>query len=171
MSDINQICELVKIRFWGNPYAQTFKTNGLRIQHQDKVVAQSDRGLAVGIVNSFCFSKLIDPDKYLPILRHATTKDIETFELGKKEGVRLKNEARAFASELNLEMNIGHVCPVDSNRKFIIYFTAENKVDFRGLLKLLREASWQVELRHISENHQIQALGDLSVYGHSPFTY
>lgn len=166
-----QVMSLIRVRFWGNPRPHTFVNNGLRLSHRQMVVAESDRGLSLGMVNSFSYEKKIAPDTYKTILRVANDDDLAAFEKAQKEAVEVKKKSRSYVEELNIEMSVSHVTPIDFGKKFVIYFTAPQRVDFRDLLKKLRNDKLDIELRHINPQQKMEALGILGSCGHTSSDY
>ena len=171
MNQNHEILELIKVRFWGMPKPYTFKTNGNKYKYQQKVIAKTDRGLAVGFVNSLPFQIKSDPLAYEPIIREANSIDIDNFEKGVKKGLALKSEMFELISKFNLNMTVSHVCPVNDSTKFVIYFTANSKVDFRELVRDLKTKGWTIELRHINKHQQMEALGIFAGCAHSTSYY
>ncbi len=82
----------------------------------------------------------------------------------------LEKEAYAFCQAqvdfLQLPMNLVRVERFFNGSKIIFYFTAENRVDFRELVKLLvQEFRTRVEMRQIGVRHETQMLGGLGSCG------
>ena len=167
-----EITELIRVRFWGNPRPHTFRTEGHKYRHRQMVVAESDRGSTVGIINSFPFQKKVPVDKYPPIEREATKEDLEKHEKNQQQAKEIKAKAMDLVEELNLNMAISHVTPMDFTSKVVIYFTAPERVDFRELLRrLTREVKGQIELCHISAQERAEALGVIGSCGHTSSSF
>ena len=68
--------------------------------------------------------------------------------------------------ELSLPMNLVRVERFFNGSKIIFYFTAENRVDFRELVKrLVQEFRTRVEMRQIGVRHETQMTGGLGACG------
>jgi cell fate regulator YaaT (PSP1 superfamily) len=68
--------------------------------------------------------------------------------------------------KLQLPMNLVKVERFFSGGKIIFYFTAENRVDFRELVKsLVQEFRTRVEMRQIGVRHETKMLGGLGCCG------
>ncbi|MDH5298588.1 MAG: regulatory iron-sulfur-containing complex subunit RicT [Desulfobulbaceae bacterium] len=100
------------------------------------------------------------------ILRRATPEEAEKFER------LLDREREAFVicqqqiEKLQLAMKLINVERYSNGSKIIFYFTAENRVDFRELVKgLVQEFRTRVEMRQIGVRHETKLLGGLGCCG------
>jgi len=102
----------------------------------------------------------------LTIVRRGTRDEAVKFEkLGEME-----HNAFGLCAELieklNLPMNLVKVERFFNGGKIIFYFTAENRVDFRELVKnLVQEFRTRVEMRQIGVRHETKMLGGLGCCG------
>ena len=83
---------------------------------------------------------------------------------------RQEDEAFRKCQELvekhQLEMRLARVERFFSGAKIIFYFTADNRVDFRALVKdLVREFRTRVEMRQVGVRHETKMLGGLGACG------
>jgi len=100
------------------------------------------------------------------ILRQANSDEAEKFD-------RLQErEQEAFAiceqkiDQLKLAMKLIQVERYSNGSKIIFYFTAENRVDFRELVKgLVQEFRTRVEMRQIGVRHETKLIGGLGCCG------
>lgn len=81
-------------------------------------------------------------------------------------------ESRAFSICLELierhklEMRLVRVERFFNGSKIIFYFTADNRVDFRGLVKdLVQEFRTRVEMRQVGVRHETKMLGGMGTCG------
>ena len=163
-----QILTFVKVRFPGNARSFAFTTGNRTLDHGQRVVAMSDRGMAVGYVNSFCyeipFSKELLPIR--AISKVASDEDLEV----EKDHYRKEKETETLCTKLikkhKLDMNLTHVEFTQFGKKTIFYFTAPQRVDFRGLVRdLVGELKCRVELRQISLRDRSAAIGGIGPCG------
>lgn len=148
-----------------------FAPGELDIHCGDKVIVETVRGVECGEVvladREMEESKLNSPLK--TVIRLATKKDFETIEKNKKK----EKEAFAICEEKirkhGLKMDLVDVeCTFDNN-KLLFYFTAENRVDFRELVKDLASVfRTRIELRQIGVRDEAKMLGGLGICG-QPF--
>ncbi|MDR0476467.1 MAG: hypothetical protein LBH14_00800 [Desulfobulbaceae bacterium] len=84
--------------------------------------------------------------------------------------IRQEDEAFHICQELvekhQLEMRLVRVERFFNGAKIIFYFTADNRVDFRALVKdLVREFRTRVEMRQVGVRHETKMLGGLGACG------
>ena len=148
-----------------------FAPGELDIHCGDKVIVETVRGVECGEVvladREMEESKLNSPLK--TVIRLATKKDFEMIETNKTK----EKEAFAICEEKirkhGLKMDLVDVeCTFDNN-KLLFYFTAENRVDFRELVKDLASVfRTRIELRQIGVRDEAKMLGGLGICG-QPF--
>lgn len=98
--------------------------------------------------------------------RYAKTYDIEKWisAVEKEENTMLKT--RQIANELNLEMKVNDVEFQGDNTKAVFYYTAEERVDFRELIKRLAEAfKIRIEMKQIGVRQEAARLGGIGSCG------
>ena len=163
-----EVLEFVQVRFPGNARSFQFLRGKRSLSHGQKVVAMSDRGMAVGYVNSFPYKVPFKKD-LLPInsiSKLATDEDIEN----QKQHYRQEKEVETLCNDLiekhNLDMNLTHVEFTQYGKKTVFYFTAPRRVDFRGLVKdLVTKLKTRIELRQISLRDRAAAIGGIGPCG------
>lgn len=100
------------------------------------------------------------------IFRLATPSDIERFEEVRALEHDTMIKARRIAADLNLDMKIGDVEYQGDGTKAIFYYIADNRVDFRTLIKLLGEAFHiRVEMRQIGARQEAGRIGGIGPCG------
>ncbi len=142
-----------------------------KIKLGDKVIVETSRGVECGEV--VMVDREIDESEFSspikPIIRIATEQDFKTIEKNKqKEKDAFKICEEKIAAH-KLKMNLIDVeCTFDNN-KLLFYFTAENRVDFRELVKDLASVfRTRIELRQIGVRDEAKMLGGLGICG-QPF--
>ncbi|HWB65173.1 MAG TPA: regulatory iron-sulfur-containing complex subunit RicT [Chitinophagales bacterium] len=100
------------------------------------------------------------------ILRTASEQDIKTVaEIRAKENETMVR-ARAVARSMNLEMKIGDIEYQGDNKKVTIYYTADDRVDFRELVKVYaREFKVKIEMRQIGARQEAGRIGGIGTCG------
>jgi cell fate regulator YaaT (PSP1 superfamily) len=163
-----QLIRMIRVRFPGNARSFSFLTGKTEWRHGDKVVALSDRGMAVGFINSFSYEVPFHPEM-LPlrtIARHAHNDDLvleqETFRLEKKYWEACQKQIDRH----QLDMQLTHVETTQFGKKAVFYFIAPSRVDFRALVSdLVAELKMRIELRQISVRDRAAAVGGLGPCG------
>lgn len=143
---------VVGIRFKEAGKIYYFSANNLILNFKDKVIVESSNGLElaeIALSNIDIDQKKFDK-KLSPVLRKATHKDIEIYEKNLEDAKEAIEIAQEKADFHRLDMKV-----VDSEYSFdrskiTFYFTADNRVDFRMLVKDLASIfKNRIELRQI----------------------
>jgi cell fate regulator YaaT (PSP1 superfamily) len=139
--------------------------------HKDEVVmVQTDHGLEPARLLTIVplWPDAAPPKETAPlvIVRRATRDEAAKYDkLGKMEHSSFKL-CSELIEKLNLPMNLVKVERFFNGGKIIFYFTAENRVDFRELVKnLVQEFRTRVEMRQIGVRHETKMLGGLGCCG------
>lgn len=111
--------------------------------------------------------KRIRPDAIFPrLIRVANERDMERFEWAKQLEYNTMLRARELARNLNLAMKIGDVAYQGDGRKATFYYTADNRVDFRELIKVFaREFRVKIEMRQIGARQEAGRIGGIGTCG------
>ena len=99
------------------------------------------------------------------VVRKATMEDITTWQAAReREGTLF--EARKIIMEHHLEMKLGDVEFQGDGTKCTFYYTAEQRVDFRELVRALAAAfNIKVEMRQIGARQESARLGGIGICG------
>jgi cell fate regulator YaaT (PSP1 superfamily) len=134
------------------------------------VVVETSHGTAVGRVvitpDQVIANESSSADEMKPILRLATSEDIEQMEAAQeqaKEAVRL---AKAKVAEQGLDMSIaGGEFDLDRG-EFTAYFTAQERIDFRGLVRdLARDLGARVQMLQVGDRDRAKLVDGVDVCG------
>jgi cell fate regulator YaaT (PSP1 superfamily) len=157
----------VKFRNAGKQY--DFDTNGLELKCQDQVVVETSRGRALGTVvrsprNIIDIGKR--PQELKKVLRLASEADINMTRISRAK----EDEAFAFCCERikkrNLPMNLVKADYLFDGSKILFHFTAENRIDFRELVKdLAHHFHTRIEMRQIGVRDEAKLIGGLGICG------
>jgi cell fate regulator YaaT (PSP1 superfamily) len=110
--------------------------------------------------------KVADDDEIKKVYRIASQKDLEKFEEVKLRESPTLYRTRVIIRELNLNMKLSDVEYQADNTKATFYYSAEDRVDFRELIKILAgEFKVRVEMRQISLRQEAGRLGGIGVCG------
>lgn len=145
---------------------------GIKKEHDiklgDKVIIETVRGIEVGVVTI----APMDIETYKsdlglkPILRLATPVDLSTDEINKKDALMALEICQKEVSNLNLKMNLIS-CEYTLDRSKIIFsYLADERVDFRELLKVLAaKLHTRIELRQVGTRDKAKMIGGIGVCG------
>ena len=160
--------EIVGVKFKREGKIYNFQTEGIALQRNAPVVVQTDHGLVLGYVVTA--QKVLDDDQQAPalkkVLRLATDEDLRVQE----ENRTLEKTARAFCMDKvrqrNLPMKVIEAEYLFDRSKIVFYFTAENRVDFRELVKdLVQRFKVRIELKQIGARQEARILKGIGICG------
>ena len=100
------------------------------------------------------------------IIRKATESDVEKWKLAKEAEFETMHKARVLAKELGLAMKLSDVDYQGDKTKATFYYTADDRVDFRELIKkLAEEFKVRIEMRQIGMRQEASRLGAIGSCG------
>lgn len=100
------------------------------------------------------------------VMRAATESDIQTLNEARSKEAEVLIRARAISRSMNLEMKIGDIEFQGDNKKVTIYYTADDRVDFRELVKVYaKEFKVKIEMRQIGARQEAGRLGGIGSCG------
>ena len=112
--------------------------------------------------------KKVDPEseEILQIKRKASQKDIEVWQAARNKETEVQKRARELALHLNLQMKISDLEFQGDGKKATFYYTAEQRVDFRQLIKDMAKAfGIRIEMRQIGLRLEASRLGGVGSCG------
>ena len=145
-----------------------FGSDDNTLQVHDKVVVETIRGLELGEIK--VGKKKVKDVKIetalKPILRKATPEDIENFEKNISLASNAETTFTQCVKDLNLDMHLVSAEYTLDATKVIFTFIADERVDFRELLKVLAaKLHCRIELRQIGARDRAKAIGGLGPCG------
>jgi cell fate regulator YaaT (PSP1 superfamily) len=108
----------------------------------------------------------VNPDDVKKIYRKARLTDIEKWIAAVEVETSTMYRSRDIADQLGLLMKINDVEMQGDNTKAIFYYTADDRVDFRELIKLMAEEfKVRIEMRQIGARQEASRLGGIGSCG------
>ncbi len=154
----------VRIRDYGSTVYAT-KDCSEEVLAGDTVVLRSEKGLDWGKVVSSLFLEEEASVQY-KIERKATPDDLERISKEKEEISEVMRIIRDKVHYHNLDMNLISAEYTFDRGKLIVYFVAEDRVDFRQLVRdLARTFKTRIEMRQIGVRDGAKMLGGLGICG------
>lgn len=102
----------------------------------------------------------------LRVFRKAKASDLERFEQAKAKEVDTMIRSRQIAADLKLKMKIGDVEYQGDGNKAIFYYIADERVDFRQLIKVLADVfKIRVEMKQIGARQEAGRIGGIGPCG------
>ncbi len=107
-----------------------------------------------------------EAEEIFKIYRKATQKDINIWSEARDKEEAMKVKARQFAIDLKLQMKISDIEYQGDASKATFYYTAEERVDFRELIKLFaKEFRTRIEMKQIGFRQEAARLGGIGSCG------
>ena len=167
------IYNIIEVRFKGGR-KDFFRNNEAELITGDAVIVDVPNGHHLGyvsmqgeLVRLQMRKKNIDNEEQLrKIYRKASQKDLEKYEQVRKREMPTLYRTRQIITDLGLEMKLSDVEFQADNSKATFYYSADDRVDFRELIKILAaEFKIRVEMRQISLRQEAGRLGGIGSCG------
>lgn len=165
----------IEVRFKNGRKDYYKNTENLTLTIGDVVATQAKSGHDIGMVT--LTGELVrvqmkrkkiseDAEEILKIYRKASQKDIDIWSAARDKEEPMKVKARQFAIDLKLQMKISDIEFQGDASKATFYYTAEERVDFRELIKLFaREFRTRIEMKQVGFRQEAARLGGIGSCG------
>lgn len=164
-----------EIRFKNTRKAIFVNDSGQLIREGDFVVVEAATGYDVGIVtiegaliSRQMLRNRIDKENYefRKIYRKAKPLDMERWQEAIAREHHVMIRSRQIAEDMNLNMKIGDVEFQGDGTKAIFYYIADERVDFRQLIKIFAEEfRIRIEMKQIGARQEAGLIGGIGVCG------
>ena len=159
---------VVDIQFRPGQKVYFFSPNGLPLKQGDHVIIDTARGPEFGIcasgIHTISGSDVVSPLRN--VLRLATEQDEKTMEENRSTEKKAYEVCLQKIQEHQLDMQlVSAECAFDGS-KILFFFTADERVDFRELVKNLASTfHTRIELRQIGVRDKAKMVGGLGICG------
>ena len=167
--------DCVEVRFKNNRKDFYRLPDGLEVTEGDVVAVEGSPGHDIGIVSltgEVCRIQMkkrrVNPEdeNVRKLFRRAKSTDLERWVASLKNENEALLKTRRIAQDLNLEMKVNDVEYQGDNAKAIFYYTADDRVDFRTLIKVLAEEFHvRIEMKQIGVRQEAGKVGGLGTCG------
>ncbi|MFT6850270.1 MAG: cell fate regulator YaaT (PSP1 superfamily), partial [Sphingobacteriales bacterium] len=168
--------DIVEVRFKGSRKEYFHNENNIYVESGNLVAVEGPLGgydighvtLTGELVRLQLSKNNISPesDEVRKLYRLAHEKDVDKWKEVKGEETKVMHRARFHAKTLALQMKISDVEIQGDRKKGTFFYTAESRVDFRELLKLLAdEFRFRIEMRQIGMRQEAGRLGGIGSCG------
>ena len=175
LAEDQEECLFVEVRF-KNSRKEFFRIpKDLKLQAGNLVITKADSGYDLGritlagpLVGIQMKRKKIEckSEKIGVLLRIANTQEIDRWHELRNKEAEVQKEARKLAIALHLNMKVSDVEYQADGKKATFYYTAEQRVDFRQLIKDMAQAfSIRIEMRQIGLRLEASRLGGIGSCG------
>lgn len=147
-----------------------FEVGALSLKVNDDVVVETDRGVNIGqVVVSTETAKLpegVPAESVKKVLRKAREDDYEKLKENSRRELEVAKVCEEKIKSFKLKMKLVRAEFMHDGNRVIFYFTAENRVDFRELVKdLAHTLHVRVEMRQIGIRDAAGMLGGVGICG------
>jgi len=166
---------IIEVRFKNTRKGFFSNVNNLRLEIGDVVAVEASPGHDIGRVSMIgrLVREQLKELKVVPSLddlkkvyRKAKAVDIQKWEEAKKFEIPTMLRSRKISEELKLNMKIGDVEYQGDKTKAIFYYIADERVDFRQLIKVLAEEfKVRIEMRQIGARQEAGRIGGIGSCG------
>jgi cell fate regulator YaaT (PSP1 superfamily) len=165
----------IEVRFKNGRKVYYKNTENLTLSIGDVVATQAASGHDIGMVT--LSGELVkvqmkrkkiseNPEDVFKIYRKATQRDIDVWVEARDKEEPMKVKARQFAIDLKLKMKISDIEFQGDASKATFYYTADERVDFRELIKLFaREFRTRIEMKQVGLRQEAARLGGIGSCG------
>lgn len=166
-------CDFVEVRFKNDRKSFYKNVNNIPLHIGSVVTVESSPGHDVGVISLTgelvkiqMKKKKFSEESVQKIYRLANQKDLEVWQEARKKEENVKIEARKIAHRLGLEMKITDVEYQGDASKVTFYYTADNRVDFRQLIKDYAGAfRTKIDMKQIGFRQEAAKVGGIGSCG------
>ncbi|MDY6844833.1 MAG: PSP1 domain-containing protein, partial [Thermodesulfobacteriota bacterium] len=156
--------EIVGIRIKEVGKIYKYKVEKVSVNVGERVIVETEKGITIGEIVSVIREK-DDTQEKSPIksvIRKATKEDLERERQNKKKEREVFDICRNKIQEHNLVMKLIGAEYMLNRSKLIFYFTADERVDFRELVKDLAQCfHTRIEMHQIGVRNETKLIGGL----------
>jgi len=160
--------KIIGIRFKAAGKIYDFNCGAYVLNTGDRVIVETENGLCFGTVAVPPMSREKKPESepLKKVYRPATEADIRQIEKNKDLEDRAYTFCKECIQELGLDMNLFSIESNFDTSKLTFYFTADGRVDFRKLVKMLvKEFRTKIEMRQVGIRNQAKMCGGIGRCG------
>ena len=172
--DFNQADDIVEVSFKNTRRGFYRNSQHLQLAIGDLVAVEASPGHDIGRVSmvgrlvklQMRRTNLRQDAEILRIFRKAKPNDIARYEEAKAKEVDTMIRSRKIAEDLKLNMKIGDVEYQGDGNKAIFYYIADERVDFRQLIKVLADVfKVRIEMKQIGARQEAGRIGGIGPCG------
>ena len=175
LPETQQDTDYVEVQFKNTRKGFYLNSTKIPLEKGDVIAVESSPGHDIGEVTLIgrlvllqMNKQSINPEKYevKRIYRKAKETDLEKFNEAKGKEQETMIKARQIAESLKLNMKIGDVEYQGDGNKAIFYYIADERVDFRQLIKVFAETfRVRIEMKQIGARQEAGRIGGIGSCG------
>ncbi len=170
-----QDCDIVEVRFKNTRKGFYKKGDNVNLRVGDIVAVEASPGHDIGVVSLTGYlvrrqmkrmNLKSGEDDLRKIYRKAKPVDVEKWRSSIALEYNTMLESRKIAADLSLDMKIGDVEYQGDGTKAIFYYIADDRVDFRELIKVLADRfKVRIEMKQIGARQEAGRIGGIGTCG------
>jgi len=169
-----EMFDVVEVRFKGGRKEFFQNNTKLDIVTGDAVIVDVPNGHHLGFVSlsgelvrlQMLKKNVVKDENVRQIYRKASIRDLEKYESVKNREISTMYRAREIINQQNLDMKLSDIEFQADNTKATFFYSADERVDFRELIKVLAaEFKIRIEMRQISLRQEAGRLGGVGSCG------
>jgi cell fate regulator YaaT (PSP1 superfamily) len=175
-SDPESSCKVIEVSFKNGSRKDFYRNTTLQyFEKGDFVTVEGIGGFDMGEVSATgeivrLQMKKKGVNEFAPdmkkILRKSLDRDIQNYTISKSREASVQARSREFARDLKLQMKLSEVEIQADGKKATFFYTADDRVDFRELIKqLASEFKLKVEMRQIGIRQEAAKVGGIGSCG------
>ena len=166
--------DIVEVQFKNTRKGYYRNSNNIPLQKGDVVAVEASPGHDIGKVTmtgrlvllQLKKTRLTPESEFKRVYRKARPVDMEKYEEAKAREHDTMIRSRQIAKDLNLDMKIGDVEYQGDGLKAIFYYSADSRVDFRQLIKVLADVfKVKIEMKQIGARQEAGRIGGIGPCG------
>jgi cell fate regulator YaaT (PSP1 superfamily) len=168
--------DMVEVRFKNTRKGFYKNVNSLKLRKGDIIAVEASPGHDIGIVAltgelvrlqmARCGVSFANEEEIKKVYRKAKGVDIEKWHQAIEQEMPTMLKARDIAGRLQLDMKIGDVEYQGDKTKAIFYYIADDRVDFRELIKVYAEEfKVRIEMKQIGARQEAGRIGGIGTCG------
>ena len=169
----NNDCNIVEVVFKNTRTGFYENTSGLELNIGDDVVVESQPGYDIGkiqltgrLVKLHMAKSGVKEEELKKVLRTPTSRELDRADEVHAREHDTMIRARKIAEDLSLNMKIGDVEYQADGAKAIFYYIADERVDFRALIRVLADTfRIRVEMKQIGARQEAGRIGGIGPCG------
>ncbi len=175
LPETKQDTDFVEVQFKNTRKGYYLNSTKIPLEKGDMVAVEVNPGHDIGevtLVGRLVLAQMkkngVDPEtiEVKRIYRKARPADMERYEEAKAKEHSTMITARQIAERMNLNMKIGDVEYLGDGTKAIFYYIADERVDFRQLIKVFVETfGIRVEMKQIGARQEAGRIGSIGPCG------
>jgi len=175
LPEAEKLTDFVEVQFKNTRKSYYLNSNGISLEKGDIVAVEASPGHDIGevtLVGQLVLWQMkktgfkFDSQNIKRVYRKVRPVDMQKYyEVKAKEHATML-QARKIAEDMNLEMKIGDVEYQGDGNKAIFYYIANDRVDFRQLIKVLAETfRVRIEMKQIGARQEAGRIGGIGPCG------